>query len=415
MTLPADDIAAVYTARWIVPIEGPPLEHGRLTVRGGRIAAIDRHRAGERASARAVIDLGDAIVMPGLVNAHTHLEFGHLEQPLGSPGMSFPAWVREVLAYRRTGSFDPVRATAAGLRESARYGVTTLGDIASSAPGALFDAPPSDATVTAFVELIGLGESRQESQRVRLDEFLLRDDRESVRRGVSPHAPYSVRPALVAAAATRSAEARVPLAMHLAESRDELQLLHDGTGPFAELLREIGASDATAIPAGMTPLDYLETLSRAHRALVIHGNYLSEREIEFLAARSDRMAVVYCPRTHAYFGHDEHPLPNLLAAAAAVALGTDGRCTNPDLDLLAEMRCVARTFPQLAPERIVRLGTFDGARALGLDREAGSLAVGKLADFIALAAPSTERDPYAAILSDDSRVVGAWKQGRRIA
>jgi len=415
----ADDPLAVFTARWIVPVEGPPLEHGRLTVRGGRIVAIEPHRPNRDSAGDVVVDLGDSIVCPGFVNAHTHLEFGDLTRPLGRPGMSFPDWVREVLAYRRTAAFDPIAATHSGLRESIRCGVTTLGDIASSAPPALFEtaaaaASPPAVDVTAFVELIGLGEARQESQRTRLDEFLARSGGEFVRRGISPHAPYSVRPSLVAAAAARSAVERVPLAMHLAESREELQLLRDGTGPFAGLLCEIGSWDPAAIPAGSSPLDYLKTLSRADRALVIHGNYLDEREIEFLAAHAERMTVVYCPRTHAYFEHEEHPLPKLLSAGAGVALGTDGRCTNPDLDLLAEMRTVAHVFPQLARERILRLGTIDGARALGRDREVGSLAVGKQADFVAVAAPTDDTDPFAAALAGESRIVGVWKRGVRV-
>lgn len=413
MTSSADD-SVVYTARWIIPIDGGPILHGRLKVRDGRIATLEAHRPNGAADGDVVVDLGDVIVCPGFVNAHTHLEFGDLAAPLGRPGMPFPDWVREVLAYRRSAVFDPVAATMAGLVESARFGVTTLGEIASSAPAALLDAPSADVDATSFIELIGLGESRQEAQHARLDEFMARRDGEFVRRGISPHAPYSVRPKLVATAADRSADRRVPLAMHLAESRDELQLLRDGDGPFAELLRDIGAWDPSAIPAGSTALDYLEILRRAHRALVIHGNYLDAREIEFLAAHSERMTVVYCPRTHAYFAHDEHPLRQLLAAGASVALGTDGRCTNPDLDLPAEMRVVARALPELAPERIVRLGTLDGARALGREHEVGSLAVGKQADFVAIAAPTDGADPFAALLADESHVVGVWKRGRRV-
>lgn len=405
---------SVYTARWILPIDGPPLAHGRLTISRGRIAGLEPYGAKRSSAARSAVDLGDAIICPGFVNAHTHLEFGDLAQPLGRPGMPLPDWVREVLAFRKSSAFDPVAATRSGLRESLRCGVTTLGDIASSAPTTLFDGSETGADVTAFVELIGLGDARQGAQLARLDEFLARADVECVRRGISPHAPYSVRPSLVAAATERSAGERVPLAMHLAESREELRLLRDGSGPFAELLRDIGAWDSTAIPVGSTSLDYLKILSRAHRSLVIHGNYLADREIEFLAAHADRMTTVYCPRTHAYFAHDEHPLPKLLAAGAAVALGTDGRCTNPDLDLSAEMRTVARAFPQVAPEIIVRLGTLDGARALELDREIGSLSVEKQADFIAVEAPTEEADPFAALLAKESRVIGVWKRGARV-
>lgn len=403
-----------YFARRLIPVAGPVLENAALTVRDGRIAAIGpRHRA-DLPAGDAVFDLGDVVLLPGFVNAHTHLEFGGLSQPLGRPGMSFPDWVREVLAYRRTGGFDPIAAIDAGLRESARFGVTTIGDIASTSPETLFDRAPTNVEVVAFVETLGLAESRLPDQLVRLEAFLARADTSSVRRGISPHAPYSTRPALVEAAVALSTKLRLPTAMHLAESREELELLRSGSGPFVDFLRELGVWDPQAIPFGATPLDYLRTLSRAQRALVVHGNYLAPNEIEFLAAHAELMSVVYCPRTHAYFAHDRHPLPQLIAAGASVALGTDGRCTNPDLDLLAEMRCVAASFPELRPERILQLGTLDGARALGRADEVGSLVVGKHADFVAVAGVDEAVDPAAAVLGESAHVVGVWKRGREV-
>lgn len=410
--LPGSSSSVTYLARWILPIEGPALEFGFITVHGGRIAAIGRRCAGDSNSGDLTIDLGDVVLLPGFVNAHTHLEFSGLARPLGTAGMSFAAWVREVIAYRHTSAFDPLEATAAGLRESARFGVTTLGDITSVRPDAVFELPSTIVSVTSFVEVLGLAESRLPDQLARLEAYLAQPDEPFVRRAASPHAPYSTRLALVEAAVSRCVERRVPVAMHLAESREELELLRGGSGPFADLLRELGAWDPAAIPAGTTALDYLRLLSRAERSLVVHGNYLTPHEIEFLGANADRMSVIYCPRTHAYFAHDEHPLPQLLAAGAAVALGTDGRCTNPDLDLLAEMRTVARTFPELPPERILQLGTLDGARALGLADEAGSLVVGKPADFIAVAVGNIASNPAAAVLGDEACVTRVWKHGR---
>jgi cytosine/adenosine deaminase-related metal-dependent hydrolase len=403
-----------YFARWLIPVAGPIVENGALTVLDGRIAAIaPRHRA-DLPAGDATFELGDVVLLPGFVNAHTHLEFSGLSQPLGRPGMSFPDWVREVLAYRRTVAFDAVAAIDAGLRESADCGVTTIGEIASTNPETLFDRRPSNVEVVAFVETLGLGESRLADQLARLEAFLARGDSPSVRRGISPHAPYSTRPALVEAAVARSAELGLPVAMHLAESCEELELLRSGSGSFVDFLRELGVWDPQAIPLRTTPLDYLRTLSCAHRALVVHGNYLASDEIDFLAARAERMSVVYCPRTHAYFAHDKHPLPRLLAAGASVALGTDGRCTNPDLDMLAELRCVAASFPEIRPERILQLGTLDGARALGRASEIGSLAVGKQADFVALAGVAESREPAAAVLGDSAHVVGVWKRGREV-
>lgn len=402
MTTVADSSAPLtYRARQVVPLDGTPLDDGHLVVVNGRIAAV-----GQRSVAVGrVVDLGDVIVMPGLVNAHCHLEFSRLTKPLGVRGMPFTDWLSEVIAYRREGEFEPESAVVAGLQESLAAGVTTIGDIVSSAPRQLFDRPPRHGPlVVAFVELIGLTESRLNPQRARLAEFLRYDpEGETVRRGISPHAPYTVNPELLQTAISASVAERVPVAFHLAESQAELELLRDGTGPFVELLSKVGAWEPTVVPLGTRPLDYLQKLSQAARALVVHGNYLDDDEIAFLADHAERMTTVYCPRTHAYFNHARHPIEKLLAAGAAVAVGTDGRCTNPDLDLRAELQLIARTYPNLSPERIVRLGTIDGARALGLDREVGTLAVGKRADFVALRAAPTA-DPYAAILSESATV-----------
>jgi cytosine/adenosine deaminase-related metal-dependent hydrolase len=398
----AEDVVT-YAARWVVPVEGPPIENGCVVVRGGRIAAVGKRRVAEG----AIVDCGDVVLLPGLVNAHVHFEFSDLTSPLGRPAMSFADWIREVIAYRRRGGFDTQAAVARGLAESLPCGVTTLGEIATSAPLDWFDAPPrknAAGDVTVFLELIGLKSDRVAAAMTRLDEFLKRRDTPNVHRGLSPHAPYTVRPELFETALARADESRLPVAFHLAESPDELELLRDGRGSLVDLLCELDAWDAAAIPRGSRPLDYLRRLATAPRSLVIHGNYLDDEEIAFAASQRERLAVVYCPRTHAYFGHPPHPLPKLLAAGASVALGTDGRSSNPDLDLLADIRQVAMTFPMIVPERIVRLGTIDGACALGRDHDVGSLAVGKRAHLVALRVDRPTDNPYESIPAPTSHV-----------
>ena len=146
-----------------------------------------------------------------------------------------------------------------------------------------------------------------------------------------------------------SSQHHFPLALHLAESREELQLLHDGTGPLVQLLQDFDQWDAAAIPRSSVPLDYLRVLAEADRALVIHGNYLSDTEIGFLASHGQHMSVVYCPRTHAYFGHDPYPLSKMLAAGVNVAIGTDSRASSPDLSPLNEVRFAAARHAHVSP------------------------------------------------------------------
>lgn len=400
-----------HAALRVVPVEGPPLENGCVVVRGERIVAVGPRRIAEG----NIVEHGDAVLLPGFVNAHTHLEFSQLTAPLGRRGIPFHDWVHEVIAHRMSPAFDGVAAVRLGLQQSLAAGVTTIGDIATVVPYAFFDDPPAAGRVVSFFEMIGLSPERAKSELARLDEFLPRADHPNSLRGISPHAPYSVHPDLVATAASRSAERRVPLAFHLAEMREELQLLAVGAGPLVDSLDKLGFWAAGNIPPGSKPLDYLRVLSKAHRSLIIHGNYLSDDDAVFLAEHADRMTVVYCPRTHHFFGHEPHPFVKLLEAGVAVAVGTDGRCSNPDLNLHDELRFLHRTYPQLSAERIVRLGTLDGARALGLSDQIGSLAPGKQADFVVLRSSDVGDDPYEAILAPTARVERVVYAGRLVA
>ncbi len=150
--------------------------------------------------------------------------------------------------------------------------------------------------------------------------------------------------------------------MHLAESREELELLRTGTGPLRRLLEDFGAWEPGSIRPASRPMDYLRQLAVADRALVIHGNYLDDEEIALLGANAARTSVVYCPRTHDWFGHAPYPLEKMLAAGVVVAFGTDGRGSSPDLSLLAEMRRAAEKHPDVGLDRILQMGTLLGAR-----------------------------------------------------
>jgi cytosine/adenosine deaminase-related metal-dependent hydrolase len=378
---------AAYRARWVIPIDRPPLENGLITVAAGRIVAI-----GKNVSGKSPQDLGDVALLPGLVNAHTHLEFSLLDRPLEAPGTSLPAWIRQVIDFRRQlGRWSQDEARLAGLAESRQCGVAAVGEIATAAWPDASPREVSTVEVVVFRELLGLSAERvaELSQRARehvADRAGVEERRFHV--GLSPHAPYTVHPDLLQTACSISREGKIPVAMHLAESREELQLLQSHSGDLVDLLRSLGAWHPGALPRGLRPLDYLQTLAKAHRALVIHGNYLAPDEIEFMAARRERMSAVYCPRTHAFFGHDPYPLAEMLAAGIRVAVGTDSRASNPDLNLFAELQHIARHHPSVAPEDILRMGTLAGAEALGLAAEFGSLTPGKRAKLAVVALPS---------------------------
>lgn len=386
-----------YRARWILPVERPPIENGYLVVEDDSIAELGKATP----ATGSAQDLGDVVLMPGLVNVHTHLEFSQLARPLGeAQSLTLPEWIRLVIAERKRKRYSPATAIQGGLRESLAAGVTTLGEISTSPP----DAYAGPANLMLFQEVIGFSTGRIESVFGELEARLNVSTHFPM--GISPHAPYTVHPDLLRRIVALARQRNLPVAMHLAESPEELDLLQHGRGLFQELLEARSMWDPDAIPPGTTIEQYLAVLADAPRGLVIHGNYLSQSEIKFLAARPATMAVVYCPRTHNFFGHRPYPLEQLLAAGVTVALGTDSRASNPDLRLLDEARLVAAKHTGLSAQRIVELATLAGARALGMANRLGSLAPGKQADIIAIPCSSMPEDPYDTILSCDT--VPSW-------
>jgi len=393
-------------ARWVFPVAGQPIPDGIVTLDGERIVEVGAAPAGDV----PVEDLGSVALLPGLVNAHAHLDLSHLARPLGEQGMGFVDWIRRVIEHRL--ETQPDRSVERGIEESVRYGVTTLGDVSQpAAPTAPYDAAALDGTV--FLELIGLEPERITSA-LEAARVHVAAGRQSARwgPGLSPHAPYSVHPRLLDAVISRMARERVPLAFHLAESREELDLLGSGAGPFRELLQDMGVWTPGMIRPGTRPLDYLARLTRASRALVIHGNYLDDEEIALVAEHAERMAVVYCPRTHAYFGHAPYPLERMLSAGVPVALGTDSRASSPDLDLLAEMRTASAKHPSIPRETVLRLATLSGATALGRAEHLGTLAPGKLGNLTAVSLPTDEHgDPHELLFEGGGDVVRRWYRG----
>jgi cytosine/adenosine deaminase-related metal-dependent hydrolase len=389
-------------ARYVFPICASPLKNGVITLCGGRVASVGQASA----AACEIEDLGNVAILPGFVNAHTHLELSDSPRPLGAPGMIFPEWIRHVIEFRRGRTADPHAAVCQGLQESLRAGTTTIGDIVQPDwPKEEFERSPLEAT--AFLEAIGLAPERVAAKLVEARQHVTAgQDARSWRPGLSPHAPYSVRPELFASLVSLAAETRTPIAFHLAESREEMQLLASGAGPFRELFESLGVWDPAAIPRGTKPLDYLRQLADSRiRSLVIHGNYLDDEEIALAAKARERMSVVYCPRTHAYFGHLRHPLPRLLAAGANVAVGTDSRASNPDLSVFEELRFVARQFPELPLATVLELGTLRSAEALGLLDSVGSLSPGKFANLAIIRLPDRDaEDPHELLFDPQASV-----------
>jgi len=396
MARPADE--QVLSARWVFPVSGPPLANGTVTVRGDRFASVDPD--GSRSPDTI---FGNAAIIPGLVNAHTHLDLTGMRGAV-PPRPDFVGWLREVVAYRRSRTPDLVTSDVrAGLDECLRTGTTLVGDI--SAGGLSWDAL-ADAPVWAvcFREVLGLPASRVPTSWADLGRWMEEHpDTPTCRAGVSPHAPYSVHKALIEAAARLW-----PVCIHIAESTAEQELLDRRTGPLVPFLRDLGVWD----PAALAPSwDWVVwKASRAPAALFAHGNYLLPS-----TQLPPNSTVVYCPRTHAAFEHSPHPFRSLLDRGCRVALGTDSLASNPDLDLLAEARLVRERHPDVPGDQLLRMSTLNGAEALGFGNLTGSLAFGKSADLVVVPLPDEDAtDPHVLLFSEVAgprRTMwrGAWR------
>lgn len=374
----------ILKARWVFPVDGPPLEEAVVEVEDSRIAAV---YVGSHPEA---IDLGNTALIPGLVNAHTHLEFSHLAQPLG-PTAPFTDWIRSIMKSRFESTVPVEQSIQQGIAESLAAGTTCQGEIATSLESIhqLEQTAPAPRAVV-FRECLGFSADRIAGQEKMAADYLEQQTagemHDRLRRGLSPHAPYSVHPDLYLNLIQLARDQGVPAAVHLAETQAELDLLEHQVGPFVDLLTELGLWDPEILKQGMRLYDYLVPLAELTSALAVHGNYFGKDELEFLK-QAPQISVVYCPRTHHYFGHPPHPWRTLIGQGINVALGTDSRASNPDLSLWKELLFLRAAFPDVSTGLILECGTLAGARALELSEEIGSVTVGKRADLALVQLP----------------------------
>lgn len=351
------------SARWVVPIDVPPLEWGQVHIEGEKITGVSK--AG---TIEVDENLGEVILLPGLVNAHTHLDLTGFPQER-KDGSNFLEWIDSVIAHRMsTTPLQMQEHIQKGIDQSLKAGVCLIGDI--SAGGHSWDLlSQSKLGGVVYFELLGLNRDRAQTA---LEAFLSWMERikpqDCLSPGVSPHAPYSVRIELL----NFAIEQELPLQMHLAETLLEIELLQTRKGPFADWLIAKNVYDEL----GMVPSvrNVLQLLDRNSQSVLVHGTCLTDFS-------EKKRKLVYCPRTHDFFNSSPHPMPQMLSAGWEIALGTDGLSSNPDLNVLSEARFVRAKFSQLSSDQILRMITINGAALLRADRKNGSLMRGKYANL----------------------------------
>lgn len=404
----------VLRARHVVAGDGRASENGWIRILRGRIAAFGSGRPGGVAT-----DLGDAVILPGLVNAHTHLEFSGLDHPFDAAA-GLPAWIGRVVDWRRQrdaaddGAEAKAKAIRAGLHECAAHGVTTVGEIATG-PLAM-PVATGLPRLRVFREAIGLAAATIAATARGLTRDLDRLVACGIAAGISPHAPYTVAAPLATRLEREIARRRLPAAMHLAESAEEIELLASGGGPLRRLLEDLGAWQPAKPPRLLPVAEWITRLARGPRGIVVHGTHLpaDPAALARLARHRDRLCVAVCPRTTLALSGVLPPVAAFRAAGVRVALGTDGRGSNPDLSILAECRTLVDAG-LASPAEALAMATVHGAWALGFERVAGRLAPGRPADLVILRPATPLADPFTAALDPATTVAATLRAGRLVA
>ncbi len=375
-------------ARWLLPIDRPPVENGWVEVAAGRIV-----RTGQGRPASAADDLGDVALLPGLVNAHTHLELSWLRGHV-PPSGSMVEWIRALLVARVAGASESARddALRAAIEEMRASGTVLVGDITNTlATHAALHASGTSAVV--FHELLGFGVTDPEDQvreawhRVEAAKKDVADAQLAF--GVVAHAPYSVSPALFAEIARQRHAA--PLAVHLGESAEEIEFLRTGRGPFRELLEMLGVwSDAWKVPE-CDPVEYLDRVGYLRPGLLaVHGVHLSDDALT--ALRNAGATIVTCPRSNEWVGAGLPRLSHFYGCGLPVAIGTDSLASVATLSMFDELAALRRIAPDVSAAGLLESATRRGAEALGLGDQFGTLTAGKRAALIAVQVPSDTGD-----------------------
>ena len=418
----------VFRAAWVLPIAGPPIRDGWVAVDGGLIVALggpDDEAPGSSNTQRATSEpsneaasrsdaaspkgarerserdargggapraLSNAI-LPGLVNAHTHLEFSYAHRRV-PPSERFGDWIRGVMAMRR-GYPDPdapeiLTAARDAIRDARASGTALVGDISNT----LVTVPllrEAGLAARVFYELIGFSvpdpEARVTAARERVD-ALAGDD--EVRISLAPHAPYSVSPPLFAALrADIDAHPDARSSVHLSESPDEVEFVRHGTGDIRVTLEELGVwTDQwrAVLPAGTSPVGYLSKLGFLDRSvLAVHGVQFDDEDLARLYSLGS--TIVTCPRSNRHVGAGDPPIERFYASGVRVAVGTDSLASVEDLNVFHELAAMRRLAPSVPAAVLLESATKMGADALGFGDELGTIEPGKHAALIAVRIP----------------------------
>src|SRR5437763_8226907 len=414
----------IIRARNVVTMDGAPIEDGAVRVTGNRIAEVGKFPkfASENDE---ILDLGECILLPGLINANCQLDSTCLRGKI--PRLtSFTNWIRAINTEKAgLTAEDYVASINAGLAEARRYGTTTIANM-TAFPEVI--ASTDEAVRTWwFAELIDVRGPKHATEIV--DSAV-----ESLKRannwGLAPHAPFTASTNVFRRCQEIALRENTLLTTHLAESREEMEMFRDRSGPLFEFLQSLGRSMDDC--GGTTPLEiffrglelsrgdpsiqagWAVSLQKTAPWIIAHLNELTESDFDLLSEIRQKFSIAHCPRSHAYFRHSDFQLPRLQRLGFTVCLGTDSLASNDDLSLFAEMRAFEKEFPDVAPEEMLKMVTVNSARALRQENALGKIRSGFVADLIAV--PCTRSTPiFEEIIGFERAVTWSMMGGRILA
>ncbi len=408
----------ILRARVVVPVARPPIHNGAIAIAGNRITAVGRWSDFPDKKTEPVLDFGDAAILPGLVNAHCHLDYTAMAGEI-PPQKSFTDWIKLITTAKASWSYSEfAESWLEGARMLLHTGTTTVADI-EAVPDLLPDAwGATPLRVFSFLELTGVKSRRNPRTILKQTVDWIEALPEGRNRAwLSPHAPYSTVPELLRLCAATARRRRWRLTTHVAESNQEFEMFMHARGEIFDWLRR---NERNMDDCGFgSPVQHLERAGLLGKNLLaVHVNYLAPGDEKLLGKR--KVSVAHCPRSHAYFQHRPFPLHELTEAKVNVCLGTDSLATvrktrreNVRLSLFDEMRALAKNQPALAPKEILQMGTVNGARALGMNQQIGEISKGAFADLITIPFSGKTADIYEAVLHytgdvTTSMIDGQW-------
>ena len=398
----------ILRARVVVTMDGPPIENGAVVISGNRILDIGKFpEISERHSGQELGDLGEQALLPGLINAHCHLDYTCLRSKI-PPQKSFADWIRAINAEKaKLSEQDYLASIADGFAEAKRFGTTTIANL-TAFPELIPQVNPPIRTWW-FAELIDVRNPNRTSDLVELAIDAMKRARDSGGGiGLAPHALFTASANLYRRCEEIAQCENILLTTHLAEAREEMSMFHDASGPLYEFLKSIGRDMSDC--GHETPFAWFAKIAGAPAGrtlitewIVAHLNELAESDFELLEESTSKLHVVHSPRSHAYFGHSRFPFERLRSLGFNICLGTDSLASNEDLSLFAEMRAFQRSEPAFSPKEVLEMVTGNAALALGKPQALGRIHANRFADLIAIPCSETA-DVFEEILEFDRPV-----------